>query len=290
MTTRHRRRNMSPELQKRIEEKAASGYSATDIYRELVESGPENLPKLRTVQNVVKAKELPDESGPWSVANKDKYGAFLDTPEDARIILDVLADVIIQSGRKRAFTMNEAKWVLRIRKLAPDISCGSVWDLARSYMVAENKEDPTEATDAYLAFKPWMSKNRLEHYEYALKVGYIKEDPDRPWELARMKRDMESHQALPTSALDGDPSVLHPEIWWLEHEGPGALDEMTKIDRIGKQNPELGKRIKKVWDDAHQQYVDLTKKRGEKAKFRGDLRVSWIKYKALLNSFETEAS
>jgi hypothetical protein len=285
---RKRQRNMNPDLEKWIKRKARRGESPIDIFREMQKSDEwkdiENLPILRTVQSVVKDQKIQDKTAPWSVGDEE-FSA-----EDARLILDVFADVIVFFGEERVFTRAEAAWVLKMRKLAPGLPLPEVWDLARSYMVIESKGDSTEATDAYLAFKPWMSKNRLEHYEYALKVGCIKEDPDRGWELDRMKRDMESHQALPTSALDGDPSVVHPEIWWLEHEGPGALDEMTRIDRIGKQNPELGKRIKKVWDDAHQQYVDLTKKRGEKAKLQGDLRVSWIKYKALLNSFETEAS
>ena len=144
---------MDPALQKFIEDRANDAWSATNIYRELQKSGPPDLPTLRTVQNLVRDVVRRDKSGPWSVADKGKDGNFLYTPEDTRIILDVLADITLHT----------------------------IWDLVRSYMKAESKGESTEALDGYLAFQPWKSENRRQDYRTALERGLMKEDPDGWW-------------------------------------------------------------------------------------------------------------
>jgi hypothetical protein len=178
-----RQRNMDPDLEKWIKRKARRGEEPIAIFREMERSDEwkhiENLPILRTVQNVVKDQKIQDKTAPWSVTDEEF------SPEDARLILDVLADVIVYFGERRVFTKAEAAWVLRIRKLAQGLPFDEVWELALLYMLRDSKGESTEGLDAMLAFMPWKSKSRCENYNHAYDQEWVKEEPEvRSWEWA----------------------------------------------------------------------------------------------------------
>jgi hypothetical protein len=94
----------------------------------------DDLPNIRAVQREVEKVNVEKSTGTWGVEK--------DNGEDARLILDVLADVIIQTeGRKTSFTKEEACWVLNLSKVAPDARPYNVWLIAREYMVLNNKKN-----------------------------------------------------------------------------------------------------------------------------------------------------
>lgn len=199
---RRRRRNMEPLLQRYIERMARGGrHSPADIFRKMQESEQfahiDKLPSLRTVENVVKAVVMRDKTGPWSVADS--------APEDARIILDVLADAIAVWG-EYVFNKAEAAWVLKIAKLAPGLRHIDLLELAQLYLLAEGKGESTEGLDAYLAFMPWKSKNRFENYKYALEQGWIKEVPEIEWRWCEFVPLAVPDYLVPH--VEDDPSAL----------------------------------------------------------------------------------
>ena len=176
MATRKRRRNMDSAILYEIEAKALENWTPSQIHTDLerklkAQDRLVEVPSLRTVQRIVKDVEIRDTSGTWRPAD--------DEAEDARLILEVLANIIIySSGKKRSFSKAEARWVLKIRKLASDADAVKVWRLARTYMVYESQGNAsTEDLDAYLAFAPWRNKNHLLHYVYAAVKGWIPVSP-----------------------------------------------------------------------------------------------------------------
>jgi hypothetical protein len=171
---------MAKDIQRFIEDKADEEYTPIQIFKELNQKfkkqkrEPE-LPSLRTVQLMVKEREILDTSGTWSIKDNE--------PEDAKLILEILANVIILShGKKRNFTNKEAEWVLKIRKIIPDVSLVQVWRIARKYLLYESQGiTSTEGWDAYLAFTPWRSGNHFSHYKNALLKGWAEGAPILDW-------------------------------------------------------------------------------------------------------------
>lgn len=128
------------------------------------------MPSKRTVERMVKhycSMSKPGDSDTWSVADSE--------PEDAALILKVLADVMLFThGEKPTFTRQEAKWVLKIGKMLPEAySLTQIWLLAKDYVVAETRHQETGHLDAYLAFKPWKNNDRYRTYEYAVNHKWI---------------------------------------------------------------------------------------------------------------------
>jgi len=155
---------MEEHLQEWIELQSLLGLSANQIYRLIGHHiktgmfGETKTPHIRTIQRIVKDMKITDTSYRWSI--KDYDG------EDARLIFDVLAEVIDWSdGQKYNFTKKEAEWVLRISKATGDLHAFLVWILAKFYMYRELKGiKDTEELDMYIAFTPWRSMDALQQY------------------------------------------------------------------------------------------------------------------------------
>ena len=180
MMKRRRRRDLSGPMQKWIEDKAlVEGWTPKQIFDYIDKLKPADLekfleelkadypPPIHTIQRIVKDVTIRDTSGPWSATDSP--------PEDARLILDVLANMIAFQGVRRVFTKAEAAWILRVRKMAPGLRLADVFNVARSYMLAESKGESTQGLDAVLAFKPWENKNRADNYMHALEQGSVDE-------------------------------------------------------------------------------------------------------------------
>jgi len=286
MATRNRQRNMDPTLKKWIEMMARRGHSPAEIHREIEASDEfvhlEKLPVLRTVERVVEDAWIRDKTGPWSITDCQ--------PEDSRIILDVLADVIFGLGAKRVFTKAEAAWILRIRKLAPDLSSVAVLDLALSYISAEGRGESTEMHDWYLAFKPWRNMNRLHNFDYAVERGWIEADIGT-WFYPDPSTGSENFKDPRAWSLDDDHSMVR--LWKdaVEREEPLGPREKRKRLRILEENPALGEDIKRAWEAVNQRQVQLSAKRLKRDITREDiagLRALWKEYRRLLDSFKEE--
>ena len=173
MTTRRRGRQIDPYVQYEIEEKTGLGWTPKQIHRWFEEQVidkrlPESkLPGERTLQRVAEEATMRDTSGPWRIADADD-------PEDAKLILDVLANVTVHStGKKHSFTKEEARWVLRVRKIVPDADPVKVWFVARAYQLYQSRGLDSRALDMYLAFAPWRGVPHMRLYLDA--VDWVKE-------------------------------------------------------------------------------------------------------------------
>ena len=175
MAQRRRRRNIAPAVVRRLEDLAIADVSAAAIHGQLqrdahsgsYEFGPQDVPSLRTVQDVVNELRGLDTSGSWTIADA-RDG------EEARLVLETLAAVIeATEGKRREITRGEAAWVIRIRRAAPDLHPWEAFRLARTYLRLEERGEPSGFLDAFLAFAPWRSPEHFERTKAAIRKGWL---------------------------------------------------------------------------------------------------------------------
>jgi hypothetical protein len=149
---------------------ARDNWTPAQIYRELERLQREEgrfkgraLPVLRTVERYV-AKILPPEAGArWSMADAD--------PEDAALVLPVLGEAILQSkGHWRRFGVELARWIIKVRRAAPDIP--PLWALyvAEAYRANEQLDEALESLDQMLALAPWRPGRLPAYLLFATKL------------------------------------------------------------------------------------------------------------------------
>ncbi|MDA1061658.1 MAG: hypothetical protein O2895_01915 [Chloroflexi bacterium] len=159
---------------------ALLGFTPVQIHRELpaalrklAESeggGSWKVPSLRTVQRIAARARPADPSEPWSIEDS--------SPEDARVVLDFLAEVIEGTqGRIREVTREEAVWIVRLRCLAPPLSFAETLLLSALYRERRGAGKPTDDLDAYLAFAPWRGRGEAASYYRAFLGGVIRPAP-----------------------------------------------------------------------------------------------------------------
>ncbi len=171
-TRRKRQRKIAPSVKVLIDKYAVRGHSASQIRLELQGANvpPDLIPQLHTIQRAVRDVMPQDHSGPWA--------AQLGNGEQAVLILPVLARLIEEShGQRTHLTTAEAKWVVSIRLIAPDLDPFDVFLIARAYMNRERKEMPTIDLDAFFAFAPWRSEEASRRYRKAVWQGWVARIP-----------------------------------------------------------------------------------------------------------------
>ena len=172
MTARRRGPYIDRDVQEEIERQAAMGWRPSQIYESMLRR-PEFAKRAfsrRTVQRIAASVTARDSTGPLRIQDF--------SPDDARLILDVLATVVAETeGRKNQLTQTEAVWVLRVRKGAPSMPPWESWLTARFYMgrQADKERDAKETVDldCLLAFDPWQGGERANQYFQAILDGWI---------------------------------------------------------------------------------------------------------------------
>lgn len=178
---RRRQPRIDSDIQAFIDEFALKGWGPSHIYEELSQQKQfkgRTLPRVRTVQRRVKDLTPRDPTGPWRW--------WEDDPDDARLALDVLAEVIVRTeGRVTQFMQREADWISRLRRMLPEVSLWEIYMLARGYYMLREDEGPQHlAPEDFLLFTAWRSE---EHERRWLRVLEMRQDgkvpPERPWAI-----------------------------------------------------------------------------------------------------------
>jgi len=155
------RPRMDGDVEQEIRRLALMNWTAAQIFRELGkrEDFKGRLPQERTMRRAVRWYRPDDTSGWWSVADDDT------DPEDAELVLPVLAAAIEWSkGTVARFSKGEARWIVKVRKAAPDIPPVWAFQVAFSYWWQKCRDEPTENLDQMLAYAPWRGKSHLHRY------------------------------------------------------------------------------------------------------------------------------
>lgn len=183
---RRRERKISPEIQARISKLAAGRTSAAKIHREILSDfGDTNdTPSVRTVQDIVRDVRSEEPFERWSVASS--------SPEDAALILPVYAAVTDRFIEEYpSLGVRDAEWVVRIRKVVPDLPAFAVYEVAFSYGIRRRRDLKTDDLDSLLAFAPWRGPNAFDLYSDVARhppagIGF----PNIGWTFALSYREM----------------------------------------------------------------------------------------------------
>jgi hypothetical protein len=171
--TRRRGVRTDPDIAEAVRELAQSGqdWTAAGIRRRVLEDHPEWAPRMpgeRTIQNLVRGL-LGQAGDPWSFSTTDH-------PEDAGLVLRVLGELWDTGVWPRALTVDEAEYIVRLRRAVPDLPAIRALALARAYLMAADGSNIYTAAglDRYLAFAPWrdgaaryvkaFTENRITEY------------------------------------------------------------------------------------------------------------------------------
>lgn len=222
-----RARRIHPDVQAEIENLALKGFGASQINVKLHEhfgaKEPSKLPHLKTIQRVISDTVPRDSTAPWRLADA--------VAEDAALVLPVLAAVIEESeGRVANLTIGQARWIAKLRHVAPDLALWTVYVLANTYMRCEEWNMPTADLDAYLALTPWRDDACRQRYAAVLpkipadqrgrlaiagelgievKITKVAKKEDAPKRTARKGRKEETHGTR-TRKAKGQGVVLRP--------------------------------------------------------------------------------
>lgn len=118
----------------------------------------------------------PDHSATGSGAAEQWHSGMEENPDDARVILSVLAEVVKHSqGYRNQFSKAMAGQVLRVTKLAPAVPKYLAWLLAWNYLQGQQNGDTAtmEALDLFLAMTPWERGEAFSNYEHLVEMGRI---------------------------------------------------------------------------------------------------------------------
>lgn len=132
--------------------------------------GPEGRPSARTVQDMV--REVRSRPGGGPIPKSGAWQIWDAEPEDAPVVLGVLADLMRSSGGKATeISQEDAKWIIRLSRAGVgDLPPSVLHGLAIQYQLRED----TRALDALIAFTPWRSEDAFERYRRAVEpIGSI---------------------------------------------------------------------------------------------------------------------
>lgn len=154
---------------------ASEGHGPAQIYQHLGMEGllsdPHPLISESTVVRRVKQLKTTDESGPWSAI--DAY------PEEARLILEVAAEVYRQTEGRVWLTNEVARLVAQVRALAPSAPILWAHGLARAYLISKARKLETRGLDLTLAMEPWKDRERAIAWSQTLRETLVS-DADWP--------------------------------------------------------------------------------------------------------------
>jgi hypothetical protein len=155
-----RGRQIPIDVDREIAALVRAGYGPAQISRHL-EQGP-NAGEVseKTVQRRVRDLRPGDSSGPWSAADAD--------PEEARLVLDVVAEVFFSTAGRVWPTKNHVAEIARLRKTAPSIPPLWADNLARAYRLCKEQRRDSRHLDLALALRPWEGPEGADQMAQAL--------------------------------------------------------------------------------------------------------------------------
>lgn len=159
-------RKIDSKLIVQIEMLAGSGFGATEIHDSLSRQYKSiEVPDIRTVQKYVSNFRNRKDDEPWSLHHTDGLNS-----EDAKSLLLAYKELIPSFKPGKVLTVGEARWLVRVLKVAQGLGPIKAFYLAREYLSRErggsNPPDYSDL-DAFLVFQPWNKEN-LDSYRRAI--------------------------------------------------------------------------------------------------------------------------
>ena len=170
MPQRRRRRNIDVNVLAEIQKLSINdGASGAAIHRALDSDDrfTGRVPSLRTVQDVFKQLTATDESGPWSLGEAVEK-------DEASLVLPVLAELLANATLGvSTLSVNEARWIARVRRASPDVPPLAAYHIARTYLAREARGEAASDVDAVLALRPWDGTGAIAPLTEAHEAGRV---------------------------------------------------------------------------------------------------------------------
>ena len=180
-------------------------------------SSPTTIGQQMKIAKRVISKQLvePDDSDDakeeWTFRNE------LD-PEDARLIINALADVLVElGGQKKSFTLLEAEQVVKVQRAAPALGGWEAYKIARAYI--ERGDANTLDLDMLLALAgrhDGITDEMFNRFQYQLANRLIPNPPPHLYLKQRVDLD-----AVITTAIEQIPDD--------DPNKPEVLEQLGKI-------------------------------------------------------------
>jgi hypothetical protein len=191
-----------------VEARLRDGRSARQIHGELAadDSYKARSPSLRTVQRYAKQYVPPDPNEYWRLEDAD--------PEEAAAFVPVLAELAMRgAGMRRRLTRTEARMIVRVRVVAPDLHPMAAFWVADRHLAAQQFGHDTGATALFLSFAPWRSAERRAAMVRTVDAGFL------PQPVRDHLRDLLGYV---DAALEDPTEALRAVTAWTERfPGPG---------------------------------------------------------------------
>ncbi len=198
---RRRRRNLPGDVEDQIRHFALIEWSPKQIHEKVTRKiAPEDQPSLRTVQRIVAEMTPSSADTPWEFTEA--------TGEDGTLVMGVLNDLVRQGGHwTRSVSRAEVRWIVLIRRAAPDLPASDTWTLAKLLVLTENPKPPpflgddwVTSVNFFLIYAPWRSAVARAAYARAAESGWI---PCSQW--IGLHREGNIELIAPTAQRSGTP-------------------------------------------------------------------------------------
>ena len=173
-------------------------------------SSPTTIGQQMKIAKRVISKQLvePDDSDDakeeWTFRNE------ID-PEDARLIINALSDVLVElGGQKKSFTTLEAEWIVKVQRAAPAFGGWQAYKIARAYI--ERGDADTLDLDMLLAVagrNEGITDEMFNRFQYQLANRLIPNPPPHLYLKPRVDLDA-IEQAVIEQLPDDNPAK--PEV------------------------------------------------------------------------------
>jgi hypothetical protein len=179
------------------------GLTPTQIHRELERKIDKTKSRgsvgLSTVKRTVKKLANKPVSGATTGATAElqEWCFMSDDTGEPGIVLDTLRTLIEQTeGRVTEISMEEARALVRVSSIAPDLSPFDWWRLAVLYIGRRDAGESVSDIDAMLAFAPWRHGNAegRRRYDRARAEGWLP-----PWQPVLLEALQGSSVSNPVS-------------------------------------------------------------------------------------------
>jgi hypothetical protein len=157
-------------------------------------------PNVKTIQNWARKLSPPDPSGPWTLDEKSD-------PEEARLVLEVLPEIVDWTHGRLWPTREMALWIARVRIAAPTIPPRLAYVVARAYRVMTAQKQDARELDLFLGLRIWEAgATPTFHFWKMMDTAF----PNRQERVAEQLSDMATRDFPffePAVAADADAII-----------------------------------------------------------------------------------
>jgi hypothetical protein len=145
---------VNPKMKVLIQELVDRGWDTAEIIKKVQQQYQEGASD-RNIQRAIARAKVSDDTPPWTPISEKSV-------EDAGLLLPVAQVAAVWSMGRRRVTQAQAKLLLWVMRLVPDLPAWIAFRLVLAYQRRSGQD--TEDIDSFLLFAPWRGKEARARY------------------------------------------------------------------------------------------------------------------------------